>query len=88
VAKNKKSREPRLQVAPEFSGSGLATALGNNPAGEVAPAAANDAATDDWTVFGIDIVAQMAAENAARAAGQSLGEWLSALIDAATADKK
>ncbi len=90
MTKNKKSRGPHVQMAPEFSGNGLAAALGNKndvamtqPAADVAVAA-----EPEWTVFGVDIVAQMAAENAARAANQTLGAWLSDLIVETAAEKK
>jgi len=63
------------------------TTPGLRVAPEYAGGTAAEASSDEWVVFGVDTVAQIAAENAARASGQSLGQWLSALI-AETADKK
>jgi hypothetical protein len=63
--------------------------LGRSPAGNAATptGAGTGGSGEDWTLFGIDTVAQLAAENAAHAAGQSVGAWLSALIAEAIADE-
>jgi len=85
VTKKKKARGENPRVSPEFAGGGLSAVLGKKqaaPVDETAPSAT------DWTIFGVDTVAQMAAENAANRAGQSLGQWLSKLIDETLADGK
>ncbi len=90
----------RPQISPVYAGGGLAAALGKGPAGNAAaqtgpaptgtvPAGAAPAGSDqDWILFGVDTVAQLAAENAARAAGQELGAWLCELIADSAADEK
>jgi hypothetical protein len=89
VTGDKESRSPNannLRVAPEYAGNGLAAALGKSST--AAGAAAPPQSADEWVVFGVDTVDQIAAENAARAAGQSLGQWLSDLIADAATEKK
>ncbi|MEO8559057.1 MAG: hypothetical protein ABI439_08335 [Rhodospirillales bacterium] len=89
MAKNRKDRQPGandLRVAPEFAGNDLAAVLGKSSA-ETA-ASTEPSAADEWMVFGVDTVAQMAAESAARASGQSLGQWLSELIAKTIEEKK
>ncbi len=88
MTKNKKSREQRLHVAPEFAANNLANALGGDKEEAAVPIPVSEATTEEWVVFGVDTVAQMAAENAARNAGQTLGAWLSDLIGQTAADKK
>jgi len=71
-----RSSQPGLRTAPEYAGT--AGARTEKPAD---PAAA-DAGADQWQVFGVSIVAQLAAENAAAADGMSLGEWITDLVEA------
>lgn len=87
MTKNKKNRSAdanALRVAPEYAGDGLAAAL----AGQAQGGASGESSSGEWVVFGVDMVAQIAAENAARASGQSLGQWLSDLIAETAAAKK
>lgn len=80
----------RPQISPVYAGGGLAAALGKGPAANAAAGsgAVPAGADQDWILFGVDTVAQLAAENAARAAGQELGTWLADLIaESATGEK-
>ena len=78
------SKPPKLSVAPEFVGLGrLANIL---KPGASSRSVAGQASPGDsvWTVFGVGVIWQTAAENAARRAGVELGAWLShAITDAA-----
>jgi hypothetical protein len=84
VTRNKKARGQNPRVSPEFASDGLGAALAKKGGATTAAATPET----DWTIFGVDTVAQMAAENAANRAGQSLGQWLSELIDETLAERK
>ena len=89
---DKKLGPPRPTIAPEFGGrGGLAAALKPTRApsserneSDPAPVASQ---ADHWTVFGVGVIWQTAAENAARLSGHDLGRWLTLTIEEAAANQ-
>lgn len=85
----KRRESPASRAALAQTENGLAATLTSSAAGNAAsPTGGTAAGSDrDWMLFGIDTVAQLAAENAAHAAGQSVGNWLTELIAEAIKDE-
>lgn len=78
------SKPPKLSVAPEFVGLGRLANILKPAAGPRGANSQGPASDGAWTVFGVGVIWQTAAENAARRAGMELGAWLShAITDAA-----
>lgn len=83
----KKPSGPRPTVAPEFASPGrLAAVLRYSASQEARRTTADASAEADqtaWVVFGVGVIWQTAAENAARLTNVDLGRWLTAAIEEA-----
>ncbi len=86
---DRKPGEPRPTVAPEFAGPGrLASVLKSPSDARPYPSATESVTAADqsvWPVFGVGIIWQTAAENAARLTNVDLGRWLTTAIEEAAA---
>lgn len=92
VVNERKPSGPRPTVAPEFAGAGrLAAVLRSSASQEARRTTTDEGASNDqsaWVVFGVGVIWQTAAENAARLTNVELGKWLTAAIEEAASEQE
>lgn len=83
----RKPSGPRPTIAPEFAGPGRLAAVLKSSADQEGRRTSTEADMSDdqsaWVVFGVGVIWQTAAENAARLTNVDLGRWLTAAIEEA-----